>query len=1474
MKYNILHNKYYLIYIYIISSGSFLCGQTLSGKPAIVANASMPNPCNLVVNAGPDITVCEGSGKMLDGDVSGSNFSFEWTPADGLDDPTALKPTASPSMTTTYTLTAMATSDNLINNGDFENGSIAPGLTNYVYVPDAVQIATNYANNYTIIDYPAISAQFGCDTRGTYSLVIHGSSGTTFWCQTIPVSPNTDYKLSFWLMSVLNFFFTPTIQLKINNTVVGSKATSGGICSWDEFTGMWNSGAATSATICLINTTSGGLGNICAIDDISMKACCVEKDQVRVEVFKLNISIQDPGEINCRNRPLRLNGQGSSSGPGISYEWTTQDGVILSGANTLNPVIDAPGTYTLKIKGPNGCEKEESITVDGNVLPPDIILTNTDLSCAKPTAKIEVRSATNPVDIIWTGPDNYFSSDPVNDVTQEGDYDVVVTDQYGCETKGKVTVKDFRSSGALAIQGDTISCSKDSALLKVTHQLSKPDFSWYHEGSKISDTSFVVVRDTGYYYVFARDSSGCITKDSFYVLDFKSNILIDLVADTIDCLNLSVKIYAIVPLKGQARWTGPNQFLSYDMEPTVSDSGWYFIHFLSDDGCIGEDSIFIVKSADVPDIFVSKDDTLNCLQKQVLISGGSNTAGIKKEWMGPNGIIGDLDSFPVLDPGEYILFVEGSNGCLINKSVNISVDTAHPLISLTADTITCRRSNSRISITEQKNDTSSIVWTGPSQFSANHSVEFVMQAGMYKVVVTALNGCAQTDSIRVNADTSKPDILLSFDSIDCKRLIAPVNLVGDSTQFVFEWNGPGGFSSSNADPGINKGGIYQLKITGKNGCENNYQFAVFEDRNIAPIFTSADTISCGKTAYIELRGAQLFESIEWSGPGGFSSLQAKTPVTDSGWYFIKVIGLNGCEKTDSIFVFQKDKLPDIFAFDDSLTCNRTQVILQGGSATNGVSFEWSGPGFFSRLRNPLVDSPGIYTLKVIDPNGCVSEKQIEVFLRKKSSELFIIKSDTVINCINNGIQISGLAGELLTDYYWTTPGNIIIKDSTIRANGGGWYKYFITNQWGCSVSDSIFINDIRMLPQVQIPDTSINCLTKEQQINPISAEKNLQFSWMGPGGFQSNISNPIISIPGIYLVSITNAAGCRLVEQVVLSADTSGPVLKVAKQDISCQRDSAFVLMSSDKSNTQYAWSGPQSFLSNSDRFSTVDTGTYLCIATDPQNGCSTLITIDIKKDTNNIKNIELTQDDNYCNKSTGSIRFKDIIGGTEPLLYSIDGGKSFSNSELFENLPAGIYELVIQDANGCSFSRQIEIKDILGHKVALATEIILSLDEKKTIQIQSSSDSTAFVNILWSPSDQLSCENCWSPVVTGTKDETIYLTVADTNGCTYQSQINIKINQEAFISIPNIFSPNGDRINDYFYPQGNEQIQIELFEVYDRWGGLVFRTSEAKINVPEDGWNGTYKGALLNPAVFVYVIKAKHPLQEWILSGEITLIR
>ena len=84
-----------------------------------------------------------------------------------------------------------------------------------------------------------------------------------------------------------------------------------------------------------------------------------------------------------------------------------------------------------------------------------------------------------------------------------------------------------------------------------------------------------------------------------------------------------------------------------------------------------------------------------------------------------------------------------------------------------------------------------------------------------------------------------------------------------------------------------------------------------------------------------------------------------------------IIGTNGCVFTDSIFVFQKDQLPDIFASDDTLTCIKQKLMIRAGSATQGVIFEWTGPnGFTSNMARPEIQDSGLYTLKVTDPNGC------------------------------------------------------------------------------------------------------------------------------------------------------------------------------------------------------------------------------------------------------------------------------------------------------------------------------------------------------------------------------------------------------------------------------------------------------------------------------------------------------------------------
>ncbi|MEL6971270.1 MAG: gliding motility-associated C-terminal domain-containing protein, partial [Bacteroidota bacterium] len=92
---------------------------------------------------------------------------------------------------------------------------------------------------------------------------------------------------------------------------------------------------------------------------------------------------------------------------------------------------------------------------------------------------------------------------------------------------------------------------------------------------------------------------------------------------------------------------------------------------------------------------------------------------------------------------------------------------------------------------------------------------------------------------------------------------------------------------------------------------------------------------------------------------------------------------------------------------------------------------------------------------------------------------------------------------------------------------------------------------------------------------------------------------------------------------------------------------------------------------------------------------------------------------------------------------------------------------------------------------------------------------------------------------------------------------------------IPNVFSPNEDGLNDSFFPQFDDSIEILEYElqVFDRWGNQLF-TSQ---NVSE-GWRGRSRGDLLPQGVYVFFIDITYQddlgINSEVLSGDITLIR
>ena len=94
-------------------------------------------------------------------------------------------------------------------------------------------------------------------------------------------------------------------------------------------------------------------------------------------------------------------------------------------------------------------------------------------------------------------------------------------------------------------------------------------------------------------------------------------------------------------------------------------------------------------------------------------------------------------------------------------------------------------------------------------------------------------------------------------------------------------------------------------------------------------------------------------------------------------------------------------------------------------------------------------------------------------------------------------------------------------------------------------------------------------------------------------------------------------------------------------------------------------------------------------------------------------------------------------------------------------------------------------------------------------------------------------------------------------------------------ILIPNIFNPENGQDPLLYVFGGRDVEEIETFLIFDRWGTQVFEQKNFQPNDPSKGWDGKFRGDLLNPAVFVYQARVRFIDGEKILyKGDITLIR
>jgi gliding motility-associated-like protein len=114
-----------------------------------------------------------------------------------------------------------------------------------------------------------------------------------------------------------------------------------------------------------------------------------------------------------------------------------------------------------------------------------------------------------------------------------------------------------------------------------------------------------------------------------------------------------------------------------------------------------------------------------------------------------------------------------------------------------------------------------------------------------------------------------------------------------------------------------------------------------------------------------------------------------------------------------------------------------------------------------------------------------------------------------------------------------------------------------------------------------------------------------------------------------------------------------------------------------------------------------------------------------------------------------------------------------------------------------------------------------------------------------------------------------------DSAGCRAEDQILISIDRPRKVFVPTAFSPNGDLYNDLLLVHGQRSSKVLSFRIYDRWGEMVYEANNFAFNDDQIGWDGTFRGQPLDPAVFVWVLEVEYSDGNTDLyKGNTTLIR
>ncbi len=1076
-----------------------------------------------------------------------------------------------------------------------------------------------------------------------------------------------------------------------------------------------------------INWTAVPVGTyqVCVIANNS----CGTSSQTCKTVYVKEPEIALFPDPTCSGSNLNLHAYGA-----VNYVW---NGPNSFSSNLANPILynatssTANGTYTLTATDANGCAASGSISTNFSVSElPSIDASNVtganDCSLLVGSGSINLTSisgGTSPYSFIWSkvGTGSYSSTTQNIDHLTTGSYMVSVKNKEGCSITKSFSVTALSGpSIAIASTSDVTCYNGSNGSISVTPTAGTSlnnsfSYIWTNSTGTYSSTDQNITNlSAGKYSVVLKDGNDCSVSTEAIIVQPTAPLSAEATLTNINCtgattgaINLNVTGGTYTPSYTFA-WTksGLAGTFSTTQNLTNLSAGTYSVT-ITDHTCTYANTYTITEPSGALSA-TSVVTPINCYGGNTGIinlttTGGTSPYSYSWSKSGDGSFSANIEDLSLLTAGTYNVVITDSKSCTLSPT---GIVVTQPVSALSVNTysitnVNCKGGSDGSITLNITGGTLSYTYAW-SNGAITNTING-LNAGTYTATVLDANGC----SLVQNYNITEPSLALatsisSSNNVTCYNLsngLINTTTVGGTTPYTYTWSKVGNpsYSFTNANPLNLSAGTYNLSVIDANGCSSSSSATITQPTSIN-VSANLTNILCNGA------NTGAINNTTTGGTGPYSYVWNTGDLTEdltgisAGTYSVTVSDANACSTVQSYTITQPSALSLSSTF-NNLTCYNSNdgnisLTVTGGLAP--YNYAWSGSGSFSASTKDLNGLiAGTYSTTVTDANGCTAVLPSTIVVSAPTAITLATPTITNINCFGQTtgaitLSVSGGTGSLT--YLWadglTTQNRTALK--------AGNYNVAITDINGCNInSGTINITQPSADLNLTIAPSNINCNGSSNgsiDATLLGGTSPYSYQWTktGDGTFNKTTQDLSLLNVGTYNLVATDANNCTVSGSVVIN-QPSAISLSMTNTNLSCNgsADGSITLTATGGTAPfTYAWTGPNSFTATTKNISSLSPGIYTVTVTDA-NGCTaTLISAAITQPAAVTVAASIIGNVNCYNGADGSISAL-ASGGTAPFTYSWSNG---SIGAAQSSLAAGIYKVIVVDANGCTAKDSLTI--------------------------------------------------------------------------------------------------------------------------------------------------------------------------------------